>query len=153
MTGRQLGADRVGTRTDVVAGRPDGRLLAREPLSDRAARGFDIPRVALGGRPGVFARRTGLPVLPHERVVELHGGTAADGTVLRAPDLDGPAGLHRAHRHRHLRPGRRPVPRSTRVGDATVRTSSPATYSSSKPRTPKAAARRRPTPSSRRRDR
>ncbi|MER7900001.1 hypothetical protein ABTX62_28770 [Streptomyces sp. NPDC096046] len=191
MTGRQLRTDRVGTRTDVVArrpdgrllayrplfdraarglgtpgvapgdrlgafarrtGRPDGRLLAYGPLFDRAARGFGTPRVAPGDRPAAFAR-TGLSALPHDRVVELHEGTAADGTVLRAPDLDGPAGLHRAHRHRHLRPARRPVPRSTGVGAATVRTSSPATYSSSKPRAPKAAARRRPTPSSRRRDR
>ncbi|MFF6918330.1 hypothetical protein [Streptomyces sp. NPDC012466] len=151
MTGRQIRAHRGGTITDAVARRPDGRLLAHEPLCDSPARGFDAPRVARRNRPDVFARRTGLLEPPHERVVETHERTAADGTVPRAPDLDGSAGLHCAHLHFH--PARRSVPRSAMVGAATVRTSSPATYSSSKARAPEAAARRRPTPSSRRRDR
>ncbi|MFJ5998533.1 hypothetical protein [Streptomyces sp. NPDC092370] len=150
MTGRQIGADRGGTVTDVVARRPDGRFLVHEPLSDSSARGFDAPRVAHRNRSGACARRTGLPELPHERVVGLHERAAADGTVLHAPDLDGLAGLHCAHRHLH--PVRRPELRAARV-EATVRTSSPAAYQSSKPRAPEAAARRRPTPSSRRRDR
>ncbi|WP_330292448.1 hydantoinase B/oxoprolinase family protein [Streptomyces sp. NBC_00576] len=52
-------------------------------------RGFrDALRIAYQNRPRIFARRIELPELLHERVVEVDERIAADGTVLRAPDLD-----------------------------------------------------------------
>jgi 5-oxoprolinase (ATP-hydrolysing) len=52
-------------------------------------RGFrDALRIAYQNRPHIFARRIELPELLHERVVEVDERIAADGTVLRAPDLD-----------------------------------------------------------------
>ncbi|MFI7405776.1 hydantoinase B/oxoprolinase family protein [Streptomyces sp. NPDC049541] len=52
-------------------------------------RGFrDALRIAYQNRPHIFARRIDLPELLHERVVEVDERIAADGTVLRAPDLD-----------------------------------------------------------------
>ncbi|MFF4899150.1 hydantoinase B/oxoprolinase family protein [Streptomyces sp. NPDC001068] len=141
MTGWQFWVDRGGTFTDVVARRPDGRLLTHKLLSDRPARyadaavagvrellegpadrvdtvrmgttvatnallerkgertllvitrGFrDALRIAYQNRPGIFARRIELPELLYERVVEADERIAADGTVLRAPDLDALAG-------------------------------------------------------------
>jgi 5-oxoprolinase (ATP-hydrolysing) len=51
-------------------------------------RGFrDALRIAYQNRPRIFARRIELPELLHERVVEVDERIAADGTVLRAPDL------------------------------------------------------------------
>ncbi|MEU1082798.1 hydantoinase B/oxoprolinase family protein [Streptomyces sp. NPDC005908] len=143
MTGWQFWVDRGGTFTDIVARRPDGRLLTRKVLSDNPApdraappgtdaavvgvrallagsddpvdvvrmgttvatnallerkgertllvvtRGFrDALRIAYQNRPHIFARRIDLPELLHERVVEVDERVAADGTVLRAPDLD-----------------------------------------------------------------
>ncbi|WP_231155903.1 hydantoinase B/oxoprolinase family protein [Streptomyces sp. CNZ748] len=143
MTGWQFWVDRGGTFTDIVARRPDGRLLTRKVLSDNPApdrsappgtdaavvgvrallagsddpvdvvrmgttvatnallerkgertllivtRGFrDALRIAYQNRPHIFARRIDLPALLHERVVEVDERVAADGTVLRAPDLD-----------------------------------------------------------------
>ncbi|MFI5570116.1 hydantoinase B/oxoprolinase family protein [Streptomyces sp. NPDC051740] len=149
MTGWQFWVDRGGTFTDIVARRPDGRLLTRKVLSDNPApehtlhhggrgtrgtdaavvgvrellagsddpvdavrmgttvatnallerkgertllvvtRGFrDALRIAYQNRPHIFARRIDLPELLHERVVEVDERIAADGTVLRAPDLD-----------------------------------------------------------------
>ncbi|MFF3380895.1 hydantoinase B/oxoprolinase family protein [Streptomyces sp. NPDC002680] len=56
-------------------------------------RGFrDALRIAYQNRPRIFARRIDLPGPLHERVVEADERIAADGTVLRAPDLDALAG-------------------------------------------------------------
>ncbi|SCD77289.1 5-oxoprolinase (ATP-hydrolysing) [Streptomyces sp. di188] len=143
MTGWQFWVDRGGTFTDIVARRPDGRLLTRKLLSDHpgpgcsgppgadaavtgvralldgsddpvdvvrmgttvatnallerkgertllvVTRGFrDALRIAYQNRPHIFARRIDLPLPLHERVVEVDERVAADGTVLRAPDLD-----------------------------------------------------------------
>ncbi|MFS4095356.1 hydantoinase B/oxoprolinase family protein [Streptomyces sp. AF1A] len=141
MTGWQFWVDRGGTFTDIVARRPDGRLLTHKLLSDNVARyddaavagvrallgdsrepvdavrmgttvatnallerkgertllvitrGFrDALRIAYQNRPHIFARRIELPELLDERVVEVDERVAADGTVLRAPDLDALAG-------------------------------------------------------------
>ncbi|GAB1330822.1 hydantoinase B/oxoprolinase family protein [Streptomyces sennicomposti] len=141
MTGWQFWVDRGGTFTDVVARRPDGRLVTRKLLSDNPARyadaavagvrellaetpgpvesvrmgttvatnallerrgertllvitrGFgDALRIAYQNRPHLFARRIELPELLHERVIEVDERVAADGSVLRAPDLDALAG-------------------------------------------------------------
>ncbi|WP_333776623.1 hydantoinase B/oxoprolinase family protein [Streptomyces sp. IBSBF 3136] len=52
-------------------------------------RGFaDALRIAYQNRPAIFARRIELPELLYERVIEVDERMAADGTVLRAPDLD-----------------------------------------------------------------
>lgn len=140
-TGWQFWVDRGGTFTDIVARRPDGRLLTHKLLSENPARyadaavagvralldgsgepvdavrmgttvatnallerkgdrtlliitrGFrDALRIAYQNRPRIFARRIDLPDLLHERVVEADERVAADGTVLRAPDLDALAG-------------------------------------------------------------
>ncbi|MFJ9604462.1 hydantoinase B/oxoprolinase family protein [Streptomyces althioticus] len=143
MTGWHFWVDRGGTFTDIVARRPDGRLLTRKVLSDHpgpdrsgppgadaavtgvralldgsddpvdvvrmgttvatnallerkgertllvVTRGFrDALRIAYQNRPYIFARRIDLPLPLHERVVEVDERVAADGTVLRAPDLD-----------------------------------------------------------------
>ena len=56
-------------------------------------RGFrDALRIAYQNRPRIFAREIELPELLHERVIEVDERIAADGTVLRAPDLDALAG-------------------------------------------------------------
>ncbi|WP_317442191.1 hydantoinase B/oxoprolinase family protein [Streptomyces collinus] len=62
-------------------------------------RGFaDALRIAYQNRPAIFARRIELPELLYERVIEVDERIAADGTVLRAPDLDALAGpLRRAY--------------------------------------------------------
>ncbi|MGP4009397.1 hydantoinase B/oxoprolinase family protein [Streptomyces sp. 4N124] len=140
-TGWQFWVDRGGTFTDIVARRPDGRLLTHKLLSDNPARyadaavagvrelldgshapveavrmgttvatnallerkgertllvitrGFrDALRIAYQNRPRIFARRIELPELLYERVIEVDERIAADGTVLRAPDLDALAG-------------------------------------------------------------
>ncbi|MFE9774109.1 hydantoinase B/oxoprolinase family protein [Streptomyces sp. NPDC005931] len=151
MTGWQFWVDRGGTFTDIVARRPDGRLLTHKVLSDNPVhsgarpggktvvtdaavagihellagsgdpvesvrmgttvatnallerkgertllvitRGFrDALRIAYQNRPAIFARRIELPELLYERVVEVDERIAADGTVLRPPDLDALAG-------------------------------------------------------------
>jgi 5-oxoprolinase (ATP-hydrolysing) len=153
VTGWQFWVDRGGTFTDIVARRPDGRLLTHKLLSDNPARygdaavagvrellgaswkttegdpretrdgsspltveavrmgttvatnallerkgertvlvttrGFrDALRIAYQNRPHIFARRIELPELLYERAIEVDERIAADGTVLRAPDLD-----------------------------------------------------------------
>ncbi|MFG3359148.1 hydantoinase B/oxoprolinase family protein [Streptomyces griseofuscus] len=164
MTGWQFWVDRGGTFTDIVARRPDGRLLTHKVLSDNPARphpepgpdtasatrgdapgiqgaghrptpdaavtgirallgdspepveavrmgttvatnallertgeptlliitrGFrDALRIAYQNRPRIFARRIELPEVLYTRVIEADERIAADGTVLRAPDLD-----------------------------------------------------------------
>lgn len=141
VTGWQFWVDRGGTFTDIVARRPDGRLVTHKLLSDNPARyadaavagirelldgsahtieavrmgttvatnallertgertvlvvtrGFrDALRIAYQNRPHIFARRIELPELLYERVIEVDERVAADGTVLRAPDLDALAG-------------------------------------------------------------
>ncbi|MEU1203080.1 hydantoinase B/oxoprolinase family protein [Streptomyces sp. NPDC005813] len=158
MTGWQFWVDRGGTFTDIVARRPDGRLLTHKLLSENSARyadaavagvrelldgdgdrdhdrhgdregrggtgphidavrmgttvatnallerkgertllvitrGFrDALRIAYQNRPRIFARAIELPELLYETVVEVDERIAADGTVLRAPDLDALAG-------------------------------------------------------------
>ncbi|WP_371648468.1 hydantoinase B/oxoprolinase family protein [Streptomyces mirabilis] len=145
MTGWQFWVDRGGTFTDIVARRPDGRLLTHKLLSENRARyadaavagvrellgrgqdaqgaridavrmgttvatnallerkgertllvvtrGFrDALRIAYQNRPHIFARAIELPELLYERVVEVDERIAADGTILRAPDLDALAG-------------------------------------------------------------
>ncbi|MFF3513973.1 hydantoinase B/oxoprolinase family protein [Streptomyces sp. NPDC002573] len=56
-------------------------------------RGFrDALRIAYQNRPSIFARAIELPEPLYERVVEVDERIAADGTVLRAPDLEALAG-------------------------------------------------------------
>ncbi|MFE7891058.1 hydantoinase B/oxoprolinase family protein [Streptomyces sp. NPDC057412] len=166
MTAWQFWVDRGGTFTDIVARRPDGRLLTHKLLSENPARyadaavagvrellgdstapveavrmgttvatnallerkgertllvitrGFrDALRIAYQNRPHIFARRIDLPELLYERVVEVDERIAADGTVLRAPDLEALTGpLQEAYDdgiravavvclHSHLHPG------------------------------------------------
>ncbi|QDQ10347.1 hydantoinase B/oxoprolinase family protein [Streptomyces spectabilis] len=172
MTGWQFWVDRGGTFTDIVARRPDGRLLTHKLLSDNPARyadaavagiahllaeagapeasgtqetsgasahtdapsraphhpahgvdprsapidavrmgttvatnallerkgeptalvitrGFrDALRIAYQNRPQIFAREIVLPEELYARVLEVDERVAADGEVLRAPDLD-----------------------------------------------------------------
>ncbi|MEU6466677.1 hydantoinase B/oxoprolinase family protein [Streptomyces sp. NPDC046976] len=164
MTGWQFWVDRGGTFTDIVARRPDGRLLTHKVLSESPAqphpepgpdtapgtrgdasgtqgaghrpapdaavtgirallgdssepveavrmgttvatnallertgeptlliitRGFrDALRIAYQNRPRIFARRIEPPEPLYTRVIEADERIAADGTVLRAPDLD-----------------------------------------------------------------
>jgi 5-oxoprolinase (ATP-hydrolysing) len=193
VTGWQFWVDRGGTFTDIVARRPDGRLLTHKLLSDNPAlphsrlrssggttvadaavagvhallggsqepveavrmgttvatnallerkgertllvitRGFrDALRIAYQNRPHIFARRIELPELLHERVVEVDERVAADGTVLRAPDLDALAGpLRQAYDdgiravavvclHSHLYPAHEQA-----IGDLAARTGFP----------------------------
>ncbi|MPY59680.1 hydantoinase B/oxoprolinase family protein, partial [Streptomyces spongiae] len=181
MTGWQFWVDRGGTFTDIVARRPDGRLLTHKLLSENPARyadaavagvhelldgsqdpvdavrmgttvatnallerkgertllvitrGFrDALRIAYQNRPHIFARHIELPELLYERVVEIDERIAADGTVLRAPDLDALAGpLREAYddgiravavvcMHSHLHPAHEQV-----VGELAGRTGFP----------------------------
>ncbi|GGO27405.1 hydantoinase B/oxoprolinase family protein [Microbispora bryophytorum] len=140
----QFWVDRGGTFTDVVARRPDGRLVTRKLLSENPARypdaavagirallevpagepipveriesvrmgttvatnallerrgertalvitkGFgDALRIGYQNRPRIFDRRIVLPEMLYERVAEVDERIAADGTVLRPPDLEG----------------------------------------------------------------
>jgi 5-oxoprolinase (ATP-hydrolysing) len=137
-SGWQFWVDRGGTFTDVVARRPDGRLLTHKLLSENPARyrdaavagirallgndddasveavrmgttvatnallerkgertllvitvGFgDALRIAYQNRPRIFDRHIVLPEMLYERVVEVDERIMADGTVLRAPDLE-----------------------------------------------------------------
>ena len=141
--GWQFWVDRGGTFTDIVARRPDGRLLTHKLLSDNPARyrdaavagirallgitedvpipvarvdavrmgttvatnallerkgertllvithGFgDALRIAYQNRPRIFDRHIVLPEMLYERVVEVDERVTADGTVLRAPNLE-----------------------------------------------------------------
>ncbi|MGW4438520.1 hydantoinase B/oxoprolinase family protein [Streptomyces sp. NPDC004596] len=178
MTGWQFWVDRGGTFTDIVARRPDGRLLTHKLLSDNPeryadaavagvrellrgsrepvdavrmgttvatnallerkgertllviTRGFrDALRIAYQNRPAIFARHIRLPGPLYERVVEVDERIAADGTVLRAPDLEALAGaLRQAHDdgiravavvclHSHLHPAHERA-----IGDLAART-------------------------------
>ncbi|WP_436785813.1 hydantoinase B/oxoprolinase family protein [Yinghuangia sp. YIM S10712] len=143
-TGRrwQFWVDRGGTFTDIVARRPDGRLVTHKLLSENPARyrdaavagirellglgdgepvtpelveqvrmgttvatnallerkgertalviteGFrDALRIGYQNRPRIFDRHIVLPEALYERVIEVDERLAADGTVLREPDL------------------------------------------------------------------
>jgi 5-oxoprolinase (ATP-hydrolysing) len=185
VTGWQFWVDRGGTFTDIVARRPDGRLLTHKLLSENRARyadaavagvrellgsgqdaqgaridavrmgttvatnallerkgertllvvtrGFrDALRIAYQNRPHIFARAIELPELLYERVVEVDERIAADGTVLRAPDLETLAGpLQEAYdsgiravavvcMHSHLHPAHEQA-----VGELAARTGFP----------------------------
>ena len=139
----QFWVDRGGTFTDIVARRPDGRLVTHKLLSENPARypdaavagirhllglsdgeafparevdavrmgttvatnallerkgervalvvtrGFgDALRIGYQNRPRIFDREIVLPEQLYERVIEVDERTAADGTVLRTPDLE-----------------------------------------------------------------
>ncbi|MFF5368106.1 hydantoinase/oxoprolinase N-terminal domain-containing protein [Streptomyces sp. NPDC013187] len=89
MTGRQVWVDSGGTFTDVVARRPDGRLLTHKLLSDDPARYADAAvegvhtlllitrgirdalRIAYRNRPHIVARRIDLPEPLYQRAVEV----------------------------------------------------------------------------------
>ena len=141
--GWQFWVDRGGTFTDIVARRPDGRLVTHKLLSENPARyrdaavagigallgtaeGVPVPvaqveavrmgttvatnallerkgertllvitrgfgdalRIAYQNRPRIFDRHIVLPEMLYERVVEVDERIAADGTVLRTPDLE-----------------------------------------------------------------
>ena len=62
-------------------------------------KGFgDALRIGYQNRPKLFERRIVLPDLVYERVIEVDERVTAEGTVLRAPDLDGVAAdLRAAH--------------------------------------------------------
>ncbi|MFJ9835504.1 hydantoinase B/oxoprolinase family protein [Streptomyces sp. NPDC101169] len=181
MTGWQFWVDRGGTFTDIVARRPDGRLLTHKLLSDNPeryadaavagvrellhgsqepvdavrmgttvatnallerkgertllviTRGFrDALRIAYQNRPAIFARHIRLPGMLYERVIEADERIAADGTVLRAPDLAALAGpLRQAYDdgiravavvclHSHLHPAHERA-----IGDLAARTGFP----------------------------
>ncbi|NKI43902.1 hydantoinase B/oxoprolinase family protein [Streptomyces physcomitrii] len=84
----------AGARIDAVR---MGTTVATNALLERAGaptllvitRGFrDALRIAYQNRPRIFAREIVLPELLHSRVVEVDERLAADGTVLRPPDLD-----------------------------------------------------------------
>ncbi|GFG87545.1 hydantoinase B/oxoprolinase family protein [Mycolicibacter algericus] len=139
----QFWIDRGGTFTDIVARRPDGRLLTHKLLSENPdryrdaavagirallqvpddapippgtveavrmgttvatnalleragertllviTRGFgDALRIGYQNRPRIFDRHIVLPDQLYERTVEVDERVGADGSVLRAPDLD-----------------------------------------------------------------
>ncbi|RMB86890.1 hydantoinase B/oxoprolinase family protein [Streptomyces shenzhenensis] len=96
-------------------------------------RGFrDALRIAYQNRPSIFARRIDLPQPLYERVIEVDERIAADGTVLRAPDLDALRGpLQEAYddgiravavvcMHSHLHPAHEKA-----IGELAVRTGFP----------------------------
>ncbi|MFE1290779.1 hydantoinase B/oxoprolinase family protein [Streptomyces sp. NPDC058751] len=91
-----LGGEEDGAGAPVDAVRM-GTTVATNALLERkgertllvTTRGFrDALRIAYQNRPAIFAREIELPELLYERVVEVDERIAADGTVLRAPDLD-----------------------------------------------------------------
>ncbi|MFC9282192.1 hydantoinase B/oxoprolinase family protein [Streptomyces collinus] len=97
----------LGDSRDPVDAVRMGTTVATNALLERAGertllvitRGFaDALRIAYQNRPAIFARHIELPELLYERVIEVDERIAADGTVLRAPDLDALAGpLRQAH--------------------------------------------------------
>ncbi|AGS68268.1 hydantoinase B/oxoprolinase family protein [Streptomyces collinus] len=91
----------LGDSQDPVDAVRMGTTVATNALLERAGertllvitRGFaDALRIAYQNRPAIFARRIDLPEQLYERVIEVDERIAADGTVLRAPDLDALAG-------------------------------------------------------------
>ncbi|WP_055568140.1 hydantoinase B/oxoprolinase family protein [Streptomyces atriruber] len=125
----QVEAVRMGTTVATNA------LLERkgEPTALVITRGFrDALRIAYQNRPHIFAREIVLPELLHDRVIEVDERVAADGEVLRAPDLDRLEGqLRQAHddgirsvavvcMHSHLYPAHEQA-----IGDLAARTGFP----------------------------
>jgi len=91
-----IGAD-VPLPADQVEAVRMGTTVATNALLERkgertalvVTRGFgDALRIAYQNRPRIFDRHIVLPELLYERVVEVDERITADGTVLRAPDLD-----------------------------------------------------------------
>lgn len=127
--GAEIDAVRMGTTvaTNALLERKGERTLLV------ITRGFrDALRIAYQNRPRIFARAIELPELLYERVVEVDERIAADGTVLRAPDLDALAGpLQEAYdsgiravavvcMHSHLHPAHEEA-----VGELAARTGFP----------------------------
>ncbi|MFD5630244.1 hydantoinase B/oxoprolinase family protein [Streptomyces sp. NPDC127072] len=127
--GAEIDAVRMGTTvaTNALLERKGERTLLV------ITRGFrDALRIAYQNRPRIFARAIELPELLYERVVEVDERIAADGTVLRAPDLDTLAGaLQEAYdsgiravavvcMHSHLHPAH-----EVAVGELAARTGFP----------------------------
>ena len=109
----QIGVVRMGTTVATNA------LLERrgERTVLAVTRGFgDALRIGYQNRPRIFDRHIVLPELLHERVVEVDERIAADGTVLRQPDVsrvrtdleqayvDGIRALAVVFMHSHLHP-------------------------------------------------
>ena len=122
-----LGGDPSPERVEAVR---MGTTVATNALLERTGertalvitRGFgDALRIGYQNRPRIFDREIALPELLYERVIEVDERIRADGTVLRAPDLDALATeLRRAHDdgiravavvclHSHLHPGHEQV--------------------------------------------
>ncbi|GAA4490308.1 hydantoinase B/oxoprolinase family protein [Rhodococcus olei] len=101
-----LGADEAVTADRVEQVRM-GTTVATNALLERTGartalvvtKGFgDALRIGYQNRPRIFDRHIVLPELLYERVIEVDERVMADGTVLRAPDLDALADeLTRAH--------------------------------------------------------
>ncbi len=91
----QIDSVRMGTTVATNA------LLERkgEPTALVITKGFaDALRIAYQNRPRIFDRNIVLPQMLYDRVIEVDERITADGTVLRAPDLDSLAGaLRQAH--------------------------------------------------------
>ncbi|MFE9769722.1 hydantoinase B/oxoprolinase family protein [Streptomyces sp. NPDC005808] len=127
--GAEIDAVRMGTTvaTNALLERTGERTLLV------ITRGFrDALRIAYQNRPRIFTRAIDMPELLYERVVEVDERIAADGTVLRAPDLDALAGpLREAYdagiravavvcMHSHLHPAHEEA-----VGELAARTGFP----------------------------
>ncbi|WP_018548925.1 hydantoinase B/oxoprolinase family protein [Streptomyces sp. LaPpAH-108] len=100
---RELLGDRPGPVDSVRMGTTVATNALLERKGERTllviTRGFrDALRIAYQDRPRIFARRIELPEQLHARVLEVDERIAADGTALRAPDLDAlERELRRAH--------------------------------------------------------
>ncbi|MFC9849296.1 hydantoinase B/oxoprolinase family protein [Streptomyces sp. NPDC060223] len=127
--GAEIDAVRMGTTvaTNALLERRGERTLLV------ITRGFrDALRIAYQNRPHIFARAIEMPELLYERVVEVDERIAADGAVLRAPDLEALAGpLQEAYdsgiravavvcMHSHLHPAHEEA-----VGELAARTGFP----------------------------
>ncbi|OEV29666.1 5-oxoprolinase [Streptomyces nanshensis] len=129
VAGEEIETVRMGTTVATNA------LLERK--GERTAlvitRGFrDALRIGYQNRPHIFDRAITLPEALYERVIEVDERITADGTVLRAPDLEGLAPrLRRAYddgiravavvcMHSHLHPGHEAA-----VGELAERTGFP----------------------------
>ncbi|MEV7347098.1 hydantoinase B/oxoprolinase family protein [Streptomyces sp. NPDC093544] len=127
--GSEIDAVRMGTTvaTNALLERTGERTLLV------ITRGFrDALRIAYQNRPRIFARAIEMPELLYERVIEVDERISADGTVLRAPDLDALAGpLQEAYdsgiravavvcMHSHLHPAHEEA-----VGELAARTGFP----------------------------
>ncbi|MFJ2833496.1 hydantoinase B/oxoprolinase family protein [Streptomyces sp. NPDC087263] len=127
--GAEIDAVRMGTTvaTNALLERRGERTLLV------ITRGFrDALRIAYQNRPRIFARAIEMPEQLYDRVIEVDERIAADGTVLRAPDLEALAGpLQEAYdsgiravavvcMHSHLHPAHEEA-----VGELAARTGFP----------------------------